>query len=276
VRRPGTDTPRLSGAANAANGREGLRPNDCAIAAEALSRRRPAITSLTDPALPDRGVNRDDAAPASPEGRRIAITPLDALWVSPRGALSSRATRLRPELLRRRRLLCLRRQASFRRGRSNRALCQTDRLPSRSAYAAASALRVSCVEANPSRRSALRCSRRDPVEAVRRPAPASYRPAERMSVGAQSRSVVGEVTRYPPLPSGEAQPFDPRGRSRLDRGAIKFRHSTHCGRLERSEPAPRRPRQPNRRAGRRLAERLHNHPLQSRIANTTIVVIEFH
>jgi hypothetical protein len=29
---------------------------------------------------------------------------------------------------------------------------------------------------------------------------------------------------YPPLPSGEAQPFDPVRRRRLDRGATQFRH----------------------------------------------------
>jgi hypothetical protein len=128
VQRPGTDTPRLSGAANAANGREGFRPNDSAIAAEApLASRsaRPAITSSTDPALPDRGVNTGDAVPTSPEGRRIAITPLDALWVSPRGASSSRAARLRSALRRSGRLRCLRRQDFFRRGRSNRALVRS-------------------------------------------------------------------------------------------------------------------------------------------------------
>lgn len=138
---------------------------------------RPAITSSTDPALSDRGVNRGDAAPPSPEGRRIAITPFDTIWASPRGASSRRATRCRPELRRSGARRCLRRHDSFRRGRSIRALCQTDRLPSRSrAYAAQSARRVSCAEASPSQRSVRRCPRRDPAEAVRRPAPASSAP----------------------------------------------------------------------------------------------------
>jgi hypothetical protein len=55
------------------------------------------------------------------------------------------------------------------------------------ACAAQSARRVSCAEANPSQRSTRRCSRRDPAEAVRRPAPASSRLAQRTSAGAQSR-----------------------------------------------------------------------------------------
>jgi hypothetical protein len=159
--------------------------------AAASRRDRPGPRSRPrPPALSDRGANRSDASPMSPESWRIAITPLDSLWVSPRDASSSSATRRRPALPRSGRLRCLRRQDPFRCGRSNRALCQTDRLPSRSrACASLSALRVSCAEASPSPRSARRCSRRDPVEVIRRPAPASSRLAERMSAGAQSRSL---------------------------------------------------------------------------------------
>ena len=47
------------------------------------------------------------------ESRRIAITPLDALWVSRRDASSSRATRCRPALRRSGRRRCLRRQDPF-------------------------------------------------------------------------------------------------------------------------------------------------------------------
>jgi hypothetical protein len=53
-----------------------------------------AAGSRHDPVRVDVAVNRGDAAPTSPEGRRIVVTQLDALWVLPRGALSSRATRL--------------------------------------------------------------------------------------------------------------------------------------------------------------------------------------
>lgn len=137
---------------------------------------RPAITSSTDPALSDRGVNRGDAAPPSPEGR-----------ASPSRRSTRFGLRLAAHLLGERRDVGLsyagvgrgavRRHDSFRRGRSIRALCQTDRLPSRSrAYAAQSARRVSCAEASPSQRSVRRCPRRDPAEAVRRPAPASSAP----------------------------------------------------------------------------------------------------
>jgi hypothetical protein len=87
--------------------------------------------------------------------------------------------------------------------------------------------------------------------------------------------VVGEVTRYPPLPSGEAKPFDPVGgvawiaaRSSFDTllTAAVWREAER--RLE--------DRASRIDVGRRLAERIYNQPLQSRIANTTIVVIESH
>jgi hypothetical protein len=85
--------------------------------------------------------------------------------------------------------------------------------------------------------------------------------------------VVGEVTRYPPLPSGEAQPFDPAGgvawiaaRSSFDilLTAAVWREAERCleDRACRTD------------ARRRLGERPTTS--QSRIANTTIVVIEFH
>ena len=61
-------------------------------------------------------------------------------------------------------------RARFRRGRSIRALCQTDRLPSRSrACADRSAPRVSCAEATPSLRSIRQSSRRGCSNAIRAP-----------------------------------------------------------------------------------------------------------
>jgi hypothetical protein len=116
------------------------------------------------------------------------VTPHGALWVSPRGALSSRAAHRRSALRRCGRPRCLPRSDSSRPGRSNRDFCRTDRSPSRShACAAQSGRRVSYAEASPSQRSALQYSRRDPAGEVRRPARASSRVAERMTAGAKSR-----------------------------------------------------------------------------------------
>jgi hypothetical protein len=64
MRRPGTDTPRLSEAANAANGREGFRPNDCATAAEVPSRRdRRGSRSRPRPTLRGRIAASTEAMP---------------------------------------------------------------------------------------------------------------------------------------------------------------------------------------------------------------------
>jgi subtilase family serine protease len=77
------------------------------------------------------------------------------------------------------------------------------------------------------------------------------------------------------LPSGEARPFDPAGgvawiaaRSSFDTPltAAVWREAER--RLE--------DRASRIDVWRRLAERIYNQPLQSRIANTTIVVIESH
>jgi hypothetical protein len=56
--------------------------------------------SSTDPPSSDRGVKGSDGVPTSLDGRRIAVTPLDAPSVSYRGASPSGAARRRPALRR--------------------------------------------------------------------------------------------------------------------------------------------------------------------------------